>query len=161
MELKSGMSGSDVQNLQLKLIAAAQYHNRADFNLPVYGADGQYGQETLQAVLNFQRAVGITADGIAGDQTMSALDAVLESSAGGVDFYTSPYSKVTGQPVNPPIVVSPPTAPVITGKTIVQKSPASAASILPAGIDWKVIGIGVAIIFGLMFMTQPEKKGKK
>ena len=158
-DLRSGMSGSDVQNMQLKLIAASIYHNRADFNLPQYGADGQFGQETLQAVLNFQRALGLTPDGIVGFQTMNALDAIIDMNPDEVTFNTNPYSKITGQPVKPPIVVTPPPPAQITTASgaVVQQS----QGLLSGGaIDWKVIGIGAAVIMGMFMFMDPGGSGR-
>jgi peptidoglycan hydrolase-like protein with peptidoglycan-binding domain len=37
--------------------------------------DGQYGKKTTAAVKRFQKAAGITADGIVGPQTWAALNA--------------------------------------------------------------------------------------
>ncbi|WP_307847890.1 peptidoglycan-binding domain-containing protein [Metabacillus bambusae] len=65
--LRKGDNGTPVTNLQKKLIAAG-------FKLPKYGADGDYGYETVSAVKVFQKAVGITVDGIAGPVTFSKLE---------------------------------------------------------------------------------------
>ncbi|WP_414590650.1 peptidoglycan-binding domain-containing protein [Bacillus swezeyi] len=48
--LKKGSSGSKVKSLQKRLIAAG-------FSLPKYGADGSYGNETVQAVKALQKRV--------------------------------------------------------------------------------------------------------
>lgn len=46
--------------------------------LPTYGADGDYGGETIQWTQNFQNAYGISpADGIAGPETRSCMELVL------------------------------------------------------------------------------------
>lgn len=57
---------SDIVALQKGLIAKG-------FSLPKYGADGDYGTETEEAVKAFQRKVGITIDGIAGPTTLAKL----------------------------------------------------------------------------------------
>lgn len=67
--LKKGSSGSSVKTLQKRLIAAG-------FPLPKYGADGSYGNETVQAVTSLQKQAGITADGIYGSSTEKALAAI-------------------------------------------------------------------------------------
>ncbi|MBA1159643.1 peptidoglycan-binding protein [Bacillus licheniformis] len=67
--LKKGSSGSKVKALQKRLIAAG-------FSLPKYGADGSYGNETVQAVKALQKKSGITADGIYGPATEKALAAI-------------------------------------------------------------------------------------
>ena len=41
--------------------------------LPKYGADGDYGQETEDAVKEFQRLKGLDADGECGSLTWAAL----------------------------------------------------------------------------------------
>lgn len=43
------------------------------FNLPKYGADGDFGNETLSAVKAFQKANGLTADGVIGSKTWAKL----------------------------------------------------------------------------------------
>lgn len=64
--LKRGMRGSDVKTLQELLM-------QLGYKLPKYGADGDYGQETEQAVVAFQKAHRLAADGIYGAQTHKAL----------------------------------------------------------------------------------------
>jgi peptidoglycan hydrolase-like protein with peptidoglycan-binding domain/N-acetylmuramoyl-L-alanine amidase len=65
--LKKGDKGAAVTVLQKDLIAKG-------FSLPEYGADGDYGDETVAAVKALQRAAGITVDGIYGPATAKALD---------------------------------------------------------------------------------------
>ncbi|MED1742192.1 peptidoglycan-binding protein [Bacillus swezeyi] len=67
--LKKGSSGSKVKTLQKRLIAAG-------FSLPKYGADGSYGNETVQAVKSLQKKAGIAVDGIYGPATEKALSAI-------------------------------------------------------------------------------------
>ncbi len=67
--LKKGSSGSKVRALQKRLIAAG-------FSLPKYGADGSYGDETVQAVKALQKNAGIAEDGIYGPATEKALAAI-------------------------------------------------------------------------------------
>ncbi|HET8894012.1 MAG TPA: peptidoglycan-binding domain-containing protein [Gaiellaceae bacterium] len=62
--LKPGDTGSQVTDLQ-QTLAAVGYSSGA--------ADGNYGPATQSAVARFQRASGLTADGIFGSQTLSAL----------------------------------------------------------------------------------------
>ena len=52
------------------------------YSLPVYGADGNFGNETYTALRKFQSDAGISVDGIAGRETASALEAAL--SGGGI-----------------------------------------------------------------------------
>lgn len=61
--LKKGDSGDSVKELQTLL-------NQNGANLKV---DGIYGKGTQSAVINYQKSQGLTADGIAGTNTMGAL----------------------------------------------------------------------------------------
>ncbi|SES42681.1 peptidoglycan recognition protein family protein [Salipaludibacillus aurantiacus] len=64
--LRKGMRGPAVTLLQKKL-------RHAGFPLPGYGIDGIFGNETEQAVRNFQKSRKILQDGIAGPVTWSEL----------------------------------------------------------------------------------------
>jgi hypothetical protein len=68
--LRKGSKGDRVRQLQRALLAAGQ-------KLPKYGADGDFGAETLAAVRAFQKRARITADGIYGPQTAKKLAAAL------------------------------------------------------------------------------------
>jgi len=52
---------------------AQQLLMKAGFSLPKYGADGDYGSETVSAVKAFQKANGLKADGIIGKKTWEKL----------------------------------------------------------------------------------------
>jgi len=65
--IRKGAKGPTVVEAQGLLL-------RAGYGLPVHGADGSYGAETEAAVKAFQRAHGLTADGIMGPLTWAALD---------------------------------------------------------------------------------------
>jgi hypothetical protein len=62
--LKPGDHGANVRRLQRAL---------AQLGYPAGTIDGVYGTATAQAVTRFQRAHGLTADGVAGPQTLAAL----------------------------------------------------------------------------------------
>ena len=64
--LKRGMKGDDVRRLQQRLMELG-------YALPRYGADGEYGSETVTAVKAFQRDRGLQVDGVAGEATLAAL----------------------------------------------------------------------------------------
>lgn len=64
--LKRGMKGEDVRRLQQRLIELG-------YALPRYGADGDYGSETVTAVKAFQRDRSLQVDGVAGEATLAAL----------------------------------------------------------------------------------------
>ena len=65
-ELKKGSSGAQVKALQILLLGYG-------CKLPKYGADGDYGDETVKAVKAFQKSKNISQDGIAGKETFSKL----------------------------------------------------------------------------------------
>ena len=62
--LHEGDSGEDVYNLQARLFELSYYNGRID---------GRYSSETTAAVKAFQKANGLSADGIAGSGTLSIL----------------------------------------------------------------------------------------
>ena len=64
--LRKGDKGADVANLQKLLM-------QAGYTLPKYGADGDFGNECLNAVKAFQRDKSLTVDGIVGAKTWAAL----------------------------------------------------------------------------------------
>ena len=64
--LKYGSKGNDVKKLQESLISAG-------YDLGEGGADGIYGQKTMAAVKDYQSKNGLSADGIAGNQTLGKL----------------------------------------------------------------------------------------
>lgn len=55
------------------------------FQLPKFGADGDFGNETRNAVIDFQSKNQLEVDGIVGPQTISALDNSLVKQNGGGD----------------------------------------------------------------------------
>jgi peptidoglycan hydrolase-like protein with peptidoglycan-binding domain len=75
--MQFGSQGTDVLNLQLAL---------SYLGYIVGPLDGIYGEETQNAVRNFQRDEGLIPDGIAGEQTYSALDARLRQYGGSFTF---------------------------------------------------------------------------
>lgn len=69
--LSKGCRAESVRALQQLLIANG-------FGCGCWGADGDFGDATELAVVQFQNAAGLTADGVAGPQTMGALLGVKE-----------------------------------------------------------------------------------
>lgn len=65
--LNIGDQGDSVKALQEKLI-------RLGYSCGDAGADGDFGNDTYQAVLKFQSAYSLGMDGIAGNQTLAAID---------------------------------------------------------------------------------------
>lgn len=64
--LRKGCKGSDVKDLQKRLIALG-------YDLGKWGADGDYGSQTEKAVREFQKVNGLSVDGIAGQEVWSKL----------------------------------------------------------------------------------------
>jgi len=73
--LRLGMSGSDVKELQIRVAGWA-----ADSASQTYVAvDGDFGPGTEAAVKRFQRAYGLSADGVVGPETRSVLNSLQDS----------------------------------------------------------------------------------
>ena len=68
-----GSRGNEVKQIQTKLKNWGYYNGNID---------GVYGSQTYEAVKNFQRKNGLTADGIAGSKTLSALGINSSSTSG-------------------------------------------------------------------------------
>ena len=75
-----GSTGEEVRRIQQKLQSLGFYKG---------SVDGIYGTQTKNAVLAFQRSCGITADGIAGKQTLLYLGLSGGSSASGANGFSS------------------------------------------------------------------------
>jgi murein L,D-transpeptidase YcbB/YkuD len=71
--LKEGDSGAQVKLLQRALAALGYQPGKAD---------GSFGPSTKQALVAFQTAQGLTADGVAGPQTLAALKRALTAKSG-------------------------------------------------------------------------------
>lgn len=84
--LKSGMSGSDVSELQIRVAGWAGY----GVNMAI---DGEFGPKTKQAVKNFQSAYGLSADGVAGPKTFSKIYALQDNDCSPAHF---DWSEVDG-----------------------------------------------------------------
>lgn len=65
-EVRYGDMGSTVKAMQILLMGYG-------YKLPRYGADGEYGAETRTALKAFQKAKGLSTDGICGNDTWKAL----------------------------------------------------------------------------------------
>lgn len=84
--LKSGDKGDAVKAMQQRLVTLGY----------LTAADGIYGPRTYSAVVNFQKRNGLTADGIAGKQTLSRLNSAQAVAASGVTAPTQPSTPSTG-----------------------------------------------------------------
>lgn len=80
--LQKGDTGEDVREMQEMLM-------KLGFDLPRFGADGDFGSETESAVIAFQKTAGIDANGVFNQATYRAL----------VDSFFR-YVEITGNSVN-------------------------------------------------------------
>ncbi|WP_416150425.1 N-acetylmuramoyl-L-alanine amidase [Salipaludibacillus sp. HK11] len=91
--LRKGDKGDNVKELQERLICAG-------FDLPKYGTDGHFGEESEMALRLFQNKANIGVDGIFGVQSAKALDKTLASRINSLPatIYqaTPPYPSGTG-----------------------------------------------------------------
>ncbi len=71
--LYRGLTGEDVKELQLDLIAL-------NYSCGKWGADGEFGKATQSALEAFQKENGLVVDGIAGPATFARLDELLAES---------------------------------------------------------------------------------
>ena len=71
-----GMTAAQVRSIQQDL-------RTLGYDLGSYGVDGSYGQDTYNAVRKAQNDLGVTVDGVAGPQTLSAIKAKLGGSSSG------------------------------------------------------------------------------
>lgn len=100
-----GSSGEEVKQIQTKLRDWGYYQG---------SIDGVYGSQTYEAVKSFQSSNGLTADGIAGSQTLSALGINSNSSGGGSSSNNSDlnllshlvYGEARGEPYNGMVAVA-------------------------------------------------------
>ena len=102
-----GSRGSEVSQIQTKLKRWGYYSGNVD---------GIYGSQTLSAVKYFQRTNGLTADGIAGTQTLKAMGITSSSSSGSSSSTSSNsnlnllsrlvYSEARGEPYTGQVAVA-------------------------------------------------------
>jgi len=141
-----GSTGGDVRNLQIELNTWANTLNRPDFFTGT--PDGVFGSKTDQAVRNVQYALGLTSDGIVGPLTWDAIQVVGSAMASGQEVsLKAPQNATGGAGSVPPSSMTSPVAP---------SSGFSLSSVM-GGLDWKMIGMVLAIGIGLIYMT---RKGK-
>ena len=81
--IRRGNYGELVKQLQTKLQALG-------YNLGICGVDGDFGQATEKAVKAFQKAAGLTQDGVVGKNTWAALEQAVnaQQTAPKVTYYT-------------------------------------------------------------------------
>jgi N-acetylmuramoyl-L-alanine amidase len=79
LPIGEGDSGAFVQDIQEELI-------KAGYRLPRFGTDGQFGEETENAVMRFQRDFKLQVDGLVGPITLNKLQEVNQQSVSAADF---------------------------------------------------------------------------
>lgn len=89
MALTYGDSGAGVETLQLQLRSLGY----------AIDVDGVFGDQTKAVVAHFQRAVGLTVDGMAGDATIRGLYAA--QAQGWRTSDNSPWESASNQPTDP------------------------------------------------------------
>ena len=87
--LRNGMEGADVKELQSLLI-------QLDYDLGKWGADGDFGDATEEAVRFLQRKAKITVDGEVGPDTLKALEKELKVDDGDGEPENARYVRVKG-----------------------------------------------------------------
>lgn len=87
---KVGSQGDEVRAIQQKL---------ADLGYGI-NVDGIYGNATKQAVIAFQKANGLTADGVAGSQTLAALGVTGTTNGGNGNGDSSPIGSFSSNDIN-------------------------------------------------------------
>ncbi len=100
-----GSRGAEVSQIQTKLKRWGYYNGNID---------GIYGSQTLSAVKYFQRTNGLTADGIAGTQTLKAMGITSSSSGSSASSSNSNlnllsrlvYSEARGEPYTGQVAVA-------------------------------------------------------
>ncbi|WP_264536430.1 DUF4157 domain-containing protein [Flavobacterium sp. N1736] len=79
MLISTGQKGIAVRELQKGLMETGQ-------NLNNFGADGDFGSETRNAVIDFQNKNDLATDGVVGPETIGTLDnKLIEQKGGGLD----------------------------------------------------------------------------
>jgi zinc D-Ala-D-Ala carboxypeptidase len=84
--LSSGMSGSDVTQLQIRVAGYPGYGG-------VLAIDGAYGPATKAAVTRFQQAYGLAADGVAGPQTFNKIYSIQSADCSPANFSFAELNK--------------------------------------------------------------------
>ena len=79
--LKLGSSGEEVRKMQEKLL-------KLGYDLGSWGADGDFGNDTLKAVMKFQQDYHLLVDGEAGNDTLTALDKAIQAKSGSTSTTT-------------------------------------------------------------------------
>lgn len=87
--LRNGCKGPDVKELQSLMI-------QLDYNLGKWGADGDFGDATEDAVRFLQKKAQLTIDGEVGPETLKALEKELKVEDGDGDPENAKYVRIKG-----------------------------------------------------------------
>ena len=112
--LRRGDSGSAVEKVQQALMYVG-------FPLPEGGANSFFGEETESAVRNYQRARGLSADGVIGPITIGNLDAEFFTGVTEPSVPPSPEPQVSKVPT--PLNPESPVPPARTSPVEPQRAP--------------------------------------
>ena len=102
--IRKGNSGESVRQIQEKLM-------KLGYDLGVWGADGDFGDDTMSAVLKFQTDNNLEVDGIVGTETLTAIDAAISKLSQGSENQSKPSNQQQSQT---------PTQPASSSATPVQ-----------------------------------------
>lgn len=92
--LRSGDSGDEVRVIQYYLAVVGNFYN----TVPIPAINGEFDAATEASVQAFQRTVGLTADGIVGEQTWNEL---YNAYRGIVDTIAIPENRIAPYPGSP------------------------------------------------------------
>jgi peptidoglycan hydrolase-like protein with peptidoglycan-binding domain len=133
--LRFGSRGEAVKKIQQALIDAG-------FPLPEFGVDGIFESETQGAVQRYQRAHGLSPDGIVGPITMGELDAQFAGGAPAPGSAPTQPAQPVPTPGPTPTQPAPPgPAPAPTGESITSETVATA----PGARTRTDVGVGEKI----------------
>ena len=131
--LKKGDKGDEVKSLQTKLIELGYLTGKAD---------GVYGTKTYEAVVAFQQANKLSADGIAGSKTQTKLNSNSAVAAASSSATAAPTATVTAAPST--VITKPKASQVIyanwytTVKAVAKKYPYATVYDYGSGISWQI-----------------------
>ena len=128
--LRVGATGSDVTSLQKQLIELGYLSGTAD---------GIYGKKTAEAVKAFQKASKLSADGVAGEKTLSTLSSKASSSSKEEDKDNKSASPATQASLTKPTAARVQYANWYdTVKSVAKKYPYATVYDFATGISWQI-----------------------
>lgn len=136
--VKQGQRGDDVKKLQLRLIELGYLEEGS--------ADGAFGNQTRRAVIAFQEANGLGADGVAGDATQTHLYENPDVKYNPAKPTPTPEPTATPDPTATPEVTATPDVTATPEATIAPPAevPAETAAPAPALPDQPVLPVAEA-----------------